>query len=320
MPPYDSTTVASTRPALTRTTDFFSFWSDTLAELAQTTASPRLGVAVTAPAGDRIVPVRFGSLHGGLIQGFLITHDEQDVRTPPPPRPLIISSHGYNSSCNPVLAARHASTSGADLFCFDVRGCGRSRAACEPNPRGFILSGLANPQTCILRGAVCDYVRAAEVARLVQGGESGPLIFHGRSFGGGLALMAQAVSRQAAYLPIAVPTFGWAAGRRRLVTAGSGLEINLYLQDHPSEETTVMNTLSYFDTMNFADQVGCRALVGVGRRDAIVPPETVYAVVNHMVPSPEVVEMPVSHTDDIEERQWVRFDQRWSDDVAALAR
>ena len=69
-------------------------------------------------------------------------------------------------------------------------------------------------------------------------------------------------------------------------------------------EESVLKTLSYFDTVNFADRVGCRALVGVRRRDDVVPPATVYAVINHMAPTPEVIELPVSHTHDLEERHW----------------
>ena len=38
-----------------------------------------------------------------------------------------------------------------------------------------------------------------------------------------------------------------------------------------------------------------------------------------MVPRPEVMELPVSHTDDPQERHWVRFDNRWTAAVAAGA-
>ena len=51
---------------------------------------------------------------------------------------------------------------------FDVRGFGRSRAAVpDPSPHGWIATGLESPGTNVLRGAVCDYVRAVEVGRLL---------------------------------------------------------------------------------------------------------------------------------------------------------
>ena len=299
-------------------------------------------MSVTSPEGARIVPVRFASLGGADIQGFLISLDESepgrataDARpwravagrpnSPMPPstgarrrRPLVVTTHGYNSQCNPVLEARHTVTCGADLFCFDVRGFGLSRASCAVDPDGYVLTGLTDPRHSILRGAVCDYVRAAEVGRLLGSGEGG-LVFHGRSFGGSLALVAQATTQAADYLAAAVPTFGWADGRRRLVKDGSGGEINAYLARHPAREDAVMATLSYFDTVNVADRIGCPALIGVGRRDTIVPAATVYAIANHMEPAPEIIELPVSHSEDPEERHWMRFDRRWTAAVAAIA-
>lgn len=342
MGPHDFTTVRATRPPITRRNDFFDFWSATLAELDRTPPNPRLGVSVTSPEGARIVPVRFASLGSADIQGFLITLDDTDgerveadasvartaAASPRPStaertgeqrrRPLVVTTHGYNSQCNPVLEARHTVACDADLFCFDVRGFGLSRTACPVDPDGYVLTGLTDPRQSILRGAVCDYVRAAEVGRLLGSGEEG-LVFHGRSFGGSLALVAQAITQAADYLAAAVPTFGWADGRRRLVKVGSGGEINDYLARHPAREEAVMRTLSYFDTVNVADRIGCPALIGVGRRDTIVPAPTVYAIANHMEPAPEIIELPVSHSEDPEERHWMRFDRRWTAVVAALA-
>ncbi len=312
----------ATRPPLTRPHDFFPFWSNTLEALARTLPEPRLGVAVTSPEGARITPVRFRSLDGHAIQGFLITPGERqrDARPDAPPssgRPLVVSTHGYNSQSNPVLEARHTAASGADLFCFDVRGFGLSRPGCPTEAGGWVLSGLADPETSIVRGAVCDFVRAAEVAVQLEAGRGG-IAFLGRSFGGALALMAQAVSPRAAYVAAAVPTLGWTEGRLRLARAGSTREINDHLALHPADRAPFLRSLAYFDTMNFADRVRCPSLVGVGAFDEVVPPATVYAITNRMAPAPEVMELPVSHTDRTDERRWVEFDRRWTAQVARL--
>lgn len=317
---YDASAIRATRPPLTRPDGFFPFWRDTLAALGRIPANPRLGMAVTSPEGARIAPVRFASLGACDIQGFLITLDDSD-RAPtgsPVRRPLVVTTHGYNGQCNPVLEARHTLTCGADLFCFDVRGFGLSRSACEVDPRGHILTGLTDPRTSILRGAVCDYVRAAEVAQLLDAGGGG-VVFHGRSYGGALAFLAQGLTARAAYLAVALPTFGWVDGRRRLVTRGSGQEVNDHLSRHPRLEAGAMATLRYFDTVNVADRIACPTLIGVARRDEVVPAATVYAIANHMDPPPDVVELPVGHSTDEEERRWIDFDERWTAAVAALA-
>ena len=272
-------------------------------------------MAVTTTEGNRITPIRFASLGGADIQGFFIGPEADAGRRR---RPLVVTTHGYNSQSNPVVDARHVAASGADLLCFDVRGFGLSRAACAVDPGGYILTGIEDPRKSILRGAVCDYIRAAEVGALLQAGGGGT-VFHGRSFGGALAIMAQAVAPRADYLVAAVPTLGWTAGRRRLATGGSTLEVNEYLADHPTAEAAVMRTLTYFDTVNYADRVACDALVGVGLHDTVVPPATVYAIANRMTPRPEIMELPVSHTDLLEERHWVEFDRRWTSRVAGMS-
>ena len=272
-------------------------------------------MAVTTTEGNRITPIRFASLGGADIQGFFIG---PEADTGGRRRPLVVTTHGYNSQSNPVVDARHVAASGAELLCFDVRGFGLSRAACAVDPGGYILTGIEDARKSILRGAVCDYIRAAEVGALLQAGGGGT-VFHGRSFGGALAIMAQAVAPRADYLVAAVPTLGWATGRRRLATGGSTLEVNDHLARRPAAEAAVMRTLAYFDTVNYADRVACDALVGVGLHDTVVPPATVYAIANRMTPRPEIMELPVSHTDLLEERHWVEFDRRWTSRVAGMS-
>ena len=324
---HDASAIRATRPKLNRPDGFFPFWRDTLDALARVPPAPKLGLAVRTPEGGLIVPVRFSSLGGCDIQGFLITRDPGFLPSdggPPPTdphpaaRPLVVTTHGYNGRCNPVLTARHTAACGADLFCFDVRGFGLSRTACPVDRRGYILTGLTDPRDSILRGAVCDYVRAAEVAgRLGAGG--GGVAFHGRSYGGALAFLAAGLTGRADYLAAALPTFGWLEGRRRLVTRGSGQEVNDHLARHPRREAAAMATLRYFDTVNVADRITCPTLIGVARRDEVVPAATVWAIANHMDPPPEVVELPVGHSTEPAEGRWVEFDRRWTAAVAALA-
>ena len=306
------------RPPITRPEDFDGFWAETLAALRRVPCDYEIGTIAPAPEGATLAPVRFRSLDDVWIQGFLLTREPSLGDAAAARRPLVITTHGYNSQSNPAAEARHVAR-GVDMFGFDVRGFGLSRAACSVDPGGYVLTSLRAPETSILRGAVCDYIRAAELGILLHGSPTQHETFHGRSFGGGLAVMAQALSHIASYLAVAVPTFGWAAGRRALVKKGSGHEVNEYLATGRSTEADVMRTLNYFDTINFADRVGCRALVGVGSRDDVVPAETVYAVVNHMVPPPEVLELPVSHSTDLEEARWQEFDRRWVAETLAMS-
>ena len=74
------------------------------------------------------------------------------------------------------------------------------------------------------------------------------------------------MTSRADYLAVALPTLGWLNGRRRLVTRGSGQEVNEHLARRPRLEAAAMATLRYFDTVNVADRIACPTLMGRGGR------------------------------------------------------
>jgi hypothetical protein len=73
-----------------------------------------------------------------------------------------------------------------------------------------------------------------------------------------------------------------------------------------------MTVLSYFDPMNFANDVRCPTLVGLGLLDDVVPAPTVHdAIAGYLGGPHEVVELPVSHTQLPEEKLWYDFEAYW---------
>jgi cephalosporin-C deacetylase len=164
----------------------------------------------------------------------------------------------------------------------------------------------------VLRGAVCDYLRAVQVGRELLGAAVARTVLQGASLAGGLALMAEALVPAADLLAVAVPSFGWAEGRRLFGSSGSAGEINRYLQRRPGHATEeLMVVLRYFDPLNFAGLVRCPTLVGVGLADAVVPAPTVLAIVAHLAGPHELMRFPVSHSENPEERRWKEFERRW---------
>jgi cephalosporin-C deacetylase len=201
---------------------------------------------------------------------------------------------------------------GFNVLGVDIRGFGRSREAIGRTSKwGYMLTGIDAPENYFLRGAVCDYIQATRAARDLVGSSISRMICHGVSFAGGLALMAEGVLREADFLTIGVPTFGWAEGRLFFVKAGSGKEVSEFLERRPDHAEDLMTVLRYFDPVNFAPVVTCPTLVGVGLADDVVPPDTVYAIANHIGGPHEIMEFPVSHTDSPEEQHWEEFERYW---------
>jgi cephalosporin-C deacetylase len=292
------------RPPLTRPPDFSRFWEATLEELE------RVPPAVER-SRDRIEDgillerLAFDSLGGPRIRGYLLRAEGGA------PRPLVFHGHGYQDQVEPRWDWAAA---GLDVCGVDVRGMGASRDALpDPSPWGYVLTGIEAPESHVLRGAVCDYLRGARIARDLLGGTVERTVLHGFSFAGGLAVLAEAFGGLADLLVLAQPSFGWAEGRRFLAQAGSGAEINRFLERRPEHSAEdLMVVMRYFDPASAADLVRCPALVGLGEEDPAVPAQTVTAIARRLPGPHELMRFPASHSGTEEERRsWTRFERRW---------
>ena len=292
------------RPILTRPPDFDRFWAKTREELSSVKSEVRL----TPMAGEdcrtqELSWLTFRSLGGVEVTGYSIASRSDE------PRPLVVHSHGYGAQCD---IQRKWAEAGYNVVGIDIRGFGRSETALPARSRwGYVLTGIESPESSVLRGAVCDYLRTMQIARDLFKGRTTRHLTHGLSFAGGIALMAEALWGLSDLLVLGVPTFGWAEGRYFLVKSGSGAEIARYLEARPEHAEDVMLVLRYFDAMNFAGLVSCRTLIGLGLHDPVVPPETVYSIANHFSAPIEIMEFPVSHTTLPEEKRWEQFEARW---------
>lgn len=245
----------------------------------------------------------FRSLGGVEVTGYSIGWRDDEPRT------LVVHSHGYYSRCE---LRWNWAEAGYNVVGIDIRGFGRSAAAAPAQSRwGYVLTGIASPETSILRGAACDYLRTLQIARNLFKGRTTRHLSYGFSFAGGIALMAEALFGASDLLILGVPTFGWAEGRYFLVKSGSGAEIAHYLEARPEDSEDVMLVLRYFDAMNFAGMIRCDTLIGLGLHDPVVPAETVYSIANHLSAPCEIMEFPVSHTELPEEERWQEFEARW---------
>ncbi|MDJ0739897.1 MAG: acetylxylan esterase [Gammaproteobacteria bacterium] len=285
--------------AIARPIDFDTFWRDTLRELARVPAAIGIDDGDSQASITQLV-VEFNSLGGQRVHGYLLRWDD------PVPRPLVVYTHGYNGR---VDVLRPWAEAGFHVLGFDTRGFGRS--PCATHPDGWILTGIGAPRSSILRGAVCDYVRAITVARALCAPRVSRTLAYGFSFAGAMAIMAEAVSGTADMVTAGVPSLGWMAGRRHLVRLGSGKEVNDYIAAHPQRESQVMHTLAYFDSANFAAAITKPTLIGVGRKDIVVPAETVQAISDRLQCEHRVMTFPYSHSDHPDERLWLQFEQAW---------
>ncbi len=302
-------------PNVEQPADFTRFWALTVAELQGIAPQPVVESEEITADGLGLARISFTSLEGVNIRGYVLTpvaatleHGAAEKK-----RPLIVHAHGYNDRYQVMRQWAHR---GFNVCGFDARGFGRSSESVPVAADGYVLTGIESPQQSILRGAVADFLQALRAARELLDGPVSGVHFYGFSFGGALALMAAALSREPDLVVLGQPTFGWHDERHRLARAGSALEVKRYLTRFAWRRDQVLETLKFFDTLHFAPLVKARALIGIGLDDAVVPSRTVLAAVNRFRNQLEVRLLPVSHSNDAREVLWQQFHEEWLDYVA----
>jgi cephalosporin-C deacetylase len=160
---------------------------------------------------------------------------------------------------------------------------------------GVMTRGIASPETYYYRRLYVDAVRAVETAAALPGVDAHRIVVAGASQGGALALAAAALLPDGVHLVHADVPF-LCDFPRAVETAIDPpyTELVTYLGIHPELEPTVWRTLSYFDNAVLASRITARTAIGVGLRDTITPPSTVFAAYNAIEAEKEIVVFPYS--------------------------
>ena len=258
---------AGIRYELSRAPDFDAFWTRTLEELAAVAPEVQVRPVPGEPADDfELSEVTLRSLGGVRVRGWL------QVPRSKGPHAAVLRVLGYTENLQPIEAGNRV------VFSFNIRAHGNSTAEAGP-AGGLLVRGLDDEDDYFYRGAFMDCVRAMDYRARAGtwtrsgwpcGGEPGrPRLRHGPGPARGRASPTShgCVTGGAGRAPHRPGRGGprWVVGGRPDRTRSGALE-----------------TLSYFDTMNLADRITCRTLMGVGLQDRICPPETSFGTFNRV--------------------------------------
>lgn len=145
--------------------------------------------------------------------------------------------------------------------------------------------GMYDAQKNYFRGAILSCLRAADYVTSRPDYNGKDFAVTGSSQGGGLALILAGLDPRVKVVAANVPALcdhtGLANGR----SGGWPQWLNRAKAD---SRYLVMNTVPYFDAVNFARKFKGQSLVGVGYLDTACPPTTVYSVYN-VLPEPKAL-------------------------------
>jgi cephalosporin-C deacetylase len=277
-----------------------AFWAGALAAARDAAAEPVVEAFAPGMYGSMAAfDVTFSGADGDPIRAWYLRPAGRDDEK----LPCRVTFIGYGGGRD--LPAAHAlyPACGYAAFVMDSRAQGGTWSTGEtPDPGaaasgaeypGVMTRGVASPETYYYRRLYVDAARAVETAASLPG--VGAIGVAGASQGGALALAAAALRPELVSLCHAdVPFLSDIERGMEVAVDHPYLELVSYLALHPELEDEVRNTLRHVDNALLATRIRARTVVGVGLRDTITPPSTVFAAYNAITSEKEVAVYPYS--------------------------
>jgi cephalosporin-C deacetylase len=275
--------------------DFDAFWADTLEESRafplEVTVEPVLSPLKTVEIFD----VTFRGYGGQPVKAWLRLPAAASA-----PLPTLVQFVGYGGGRGHAVENLLWASAGFAHFQMDTRGQGSSWSTGDtPDPEGsapaipgFMTRGIESRDTYYFRRVIVDAVRAVEAARSLPAVDSSRVSVLGFSQGGGLAL---AVAGLVPDLHAAFPFVPFLCDFPRATTITDNdpyREIGRYLAVHRDKTSTVLETLQYFDGVNFAKRALSPAYFSTALMDPTCPPSTVFAAYNSYAAAKEITVWP----------------------------
>ena len=250
--------------------DFDRFWDGALADLA---AIPLDGTAAVDPLRSadsvKVYQVGYRSLDGVEIFAWYSVPARGDG-----PFPVILHLPGYKSE--PALR-RDWGAKGVAVLSVAVRGKLPSSAQFNPGYPGLLTHGVEHRDTYSYKGVISDCVRGVDF--LLSRSEIDPERIYccGSSQGGGLTLITSGLRSEIKAGVAGYPFLCCYPESMRMLRSYPYDELSCYARAYPDRVDRMLDTLRYFDAVNFAPRIKCPMAVGIAMADEVCPPETGYA-------------------------------------------
>ena len=255
---------------VTRPDDFEEFWQGVMAEVAQAPLEPQVWPEPMRSNDDvRVSQATYRSLGGLEIATWYCVPARGEG-----PFPAIIHFPGYKSE--PALR-REWGAKGVITLTVAVRGKLRSNSQFNPGYPGLLTHGIESRDTYGYKGVIADCVRGVDF--LLSRPEVDPeaIFAFGSSQGGGLTLITSALRSEIKGGVSGYPFLCCFPESMNMLRSYPYDELSCYARAYPERVPQMLETLRYYDAVNFVGWVKCPIVVGIGLEDEVCPPETSYA-------------------------------------------
>ena len=250
--------------------NFDPFWDGVLAELSAIPLDDRIDHDPLRSADSaNVYQATYRSLDDLEIFAWYTVPADGDG-----PFPAVLILPGYKSE--PSLR-RDWAAKGVAALSVAVRGKLPSSGQFNPGYPGLLTYGLENRDTYGYKGVISDCVRGVDF--LLSRPEVDPERIYccGSSQGGGLTLITSALRPEIKAGVSGYPFLCCFPESMRMLRSYPYDELSCYTRAYPDRTEQMLETLQYFDAVNFAPRIKCPMVVGIAMEDEVCPPETSYA-------------------------------------------
>jgi cephalosporin-C deacetylase-like acetyl esterase len=264
------------KSAYPKPADFDSFWQNAKAELAK--VKPQFKV-IEQPSQNtdnrRVFLIEMKSLDNLTIRGWMTlpkTHNKSKQFS------VLLGLPGYQVTLKPIVGR----DDDLAIITLNTRGQGNSRDVIHTERDAFISYNIEDKNKYVMRGVIMDCVRAVDFIYSRKELRHDQILATGGSMGGYLAIALAGLDNRVTICSAQNPIL---SDVHNLVGAVEWPinDIKKYVAGKPDVTfDQVLHNMEYYDTKNFATDIKCPILLGLGLLDPYVPPGNGYAVYNSL--------------------------------------
>ena len=280
---YDDTTrkAFGIRPELIRSEhqrpkDFDLFWQKTKDELALVNPNFKLTAMPKMDKDNRhVYLIEMQSLDDMTIRAWMTIPISKN---PKKKFSVLLGLPGYQVDLEPLMGVDEDLA----IITLNVRGQGNSRGPIDTRKDEFIIYHVENKNRYIMRGVISDCLRAIDFIFSRPELRHDNILVSGGSMGGFLALATSGLDSRVKLCSAQNPIL---SDIRNLVGEVEWpiSSIKKYVATQPGLTLDkVLDNLDYFDVKNFAPNITCPVLMGIGLLDPYAPPNNEYAAYNNI--------------------------------------
>lgn len=248
--------------------DFYTFWDKALDELSKVDPQYKISpIKREKETNTNLFRVEMISYQGTTVRGWLEVPKKKGIY------PTLLRVPGYQENMKPIDVADDMI-----VFSFNTRDHGESDDSEGGRNWDMWVRGLDSKNDYYYKGLFLDCIRALDYLNTREDVDKDRIAIWGGSQGGGLSFSTAALDSRIALCIADIP---YMCDYPNYFEITYWKEVSTWFDSHPNTTwETLLNTLSYYDTKNFADKINCPVWMGIGLQDDICPPSTSFATYN----------------------------------------